>query len=82
MTAKELIILLIELPPEIKIVVRGYEDGYNDIQQLKPVKLKHNINAEWYYGEYFKDDSASSVDAIELYGENSNEAKIKKTKKS
>ncbi len=70
MTATELINLLQELPPEIKIVVRGYEEGYNDIQQLKPVKLKRELDAEWYYGEYFKDDSESSIDAIELYGEN------------
>jgi len=70
MTAKELIKLLQQLPPEIKIVVRGYEEGYNDIQQLKPVKLKQDVNAKWYYGEYLKDDSELSIDAVELYGEN------------
>ncbi len=39
MTAKELINLLQELPSEIKVVVRGYEDGYNDIQQLNTLRL-------------------------------------------
>ncbi len=73
MTAKELINLLQEQPPEIKVVVRGYEDGYNDIQQLKTLKLRKDINAKWYYGEYFQDDSEHSIDAIELYGENKNQ---------
>ncbi len=70
MTAKELIILLQELPPEIKVVIRGYEEGYNDIQQLKPLKLRKMIDAKWYYGEYTKTDTAYSIDAVDLYGEN------------
>lgn len=76
MTAKELINLLQEQPPEIKVVVRGYEDGYNDIQQLKPMKLRREINTKWYYGEYFNEDSENSIDAIELYGENKNQEEI------
>ena len=79
MTAKELIIQLQKLSPEIKIVVRGYEEGYNDIQQLKPVKLKEELNAKWYYGEYSKDDSPHSIEAIELYGENNKQEEIKIT---
>lgn len=73
MTAEELINQLKELPPEIKIVVRGYEEGFNDILQLKPVELIHSKNSKWYYGEYFKTDSNKSISAIELYGENKNE---------
>ena len=38
MTAQELIQHLQTLPPDTKIVVRGYEDGYNDILKLKEVK--------------------------------------------
>lgn len=76
MTAKELIHLLQELPPETKIVVRGYEDGYNDIHQLKPVKLRKDMNAKWYYGEYFENNKEHSIAAIELYGENKNENQI------
>ncbi|MEX8546116.1 MAG: hypothetical protein V5804_00825 [Mucilaginibacter sp.] len=73
MTAEELITLLQALPPEIKIVVRGYEDGYNDIQQLKALKLKKEPNTEWYYGEYFEDTSEHAIDAIELFGEHHNQ---------
>ena len=73
MTAEVLINLLRELPPEIKIVVRGYEEGYNDISQLKPIKLRHDADSKWYYGEYFKGNSDSATDAVELFGENKNE---------
>jgi hypothetical protein len=73
MTVKELTNLLKQLPPDIKIVVRGYEEGYNDILQLKPLKLIQDINAKWYYGEYSKSDSEDVIDAVELYGENKNE---------
>jgi hypothetical protein len=70
MTALELINQLQILPPDTKIVVRGYEDGYNDISQLKPVKIKLNENAEWYYGVYIVSADNDAFDAIDLYGEN------------
>ena len=52
MTAQELIQLLQALPPHTKIVVRGYEDGYNDILRLNEVKIKPTADAQWYDGEY------------------------------
>ena len=73
MTAEMLINLLRELPPEMKIVVRGYEEGYNDISQLKKIKLRHDAESKWYYGEYFKANSDGTTDAVELFGENKNE---------
>lgn len=75
MTAKELIVKLQALPPDTKIVVRGYEDGYNDIKELNALKLKREINSKWYYGEYSKDNSQESFDAIELFGEKKDELK-------
>ena len=73
MTAEEPINLLKELPPEIKIVVRGCEEEYNDISELKPVKLMYGVDSEWYYGEYSKSNSNDKIDAIELFGENKQE---------
>jgi hypothetical protein len=40
MRAKELIQLLQTLPPDNKIVVRGYEGYYKDILQFNEVKIK------------------------------------------
>ena len=72
MTAQELIHHLQTLPPTTKIVVRGYEDGYNEILQLKPVKIKLNPNAYTWDGEYEDSTDADAITAIDLYGENQN----------
>ena len=72
MTAQELIQQLQTLTPHTKIVVRGYEDGYNDILQLKEVKIKLNPNAYTWDGEYEDSTSAHAITAINLYGENQN----------
>ena len=72
MTAKELITQLQTLAPETKIVVRGYEDGYNDILQLNAVKIKPKTVAYWFDGEYEQSTDAVAIDAIDLYGHNQN----------
>ncbi len=72
MTALELINHLQNLPPETKVVVRGYEDGYNDILQLKRVKIKHKNDSHWYDGEFEYSNDADAIDAIDLFGENQN----------
>ena len=70
MTAQELIQLLQALPPHTKIVVRGYEDGYNDILRLNEVKIKPKADALWYDGEYIDTNDAEATLAIDLFGVN------------
>lgn len=72
MTAQELIQHLQTLPPNTKVVVRGYEDGYNDILKLKEVKIKPKTDAYWYDGEYEDSTETDAITAINLYGENQN----------
>ncbi len=72
MTALQLIQQLQTLPPNTKIVVRGYEDGYNDILQLKEVKIKPKENSYWFDGEYEDSTDADAITTINLYGENQN----------
>lgn len=72
MTASELINELQKLSPDTKIVVRGYEDGYNDILQLKPVKIKRKADSKWYDGEYENSIDKDAINAIDLFGENKN----------
>jgi hypothetical protein len=50
MTAQELINLLKNFPPEHKVVIRGYEDGFNDILELRRIRVIHNSDLPWYYG--------------------------------
>lgn len=72
MTASELINELQKLSPDTKIVVRGYEDGYNDILQLKPVKIKRKADSHWYDGEYENSIDEDAIATIDLFGENKN----------
>ena len=72
MTAKELIMELQKLSSDTKIVVRGYEDGYNDILELKPVKIKGTPDSNWYEGEFDVSTDWDAVEAIDLFGENKN----------
>jgi len=72
MTADELIRQLQTYPPDTKIVIRGYEDGYNDILKLRSVKIKPNENSHWYDGEYDESNDSDAIDAIDLFGENKN----------
>ena len=72
MTASELIKHLQTLSPDTKIVVRGYEDGYNDILKLKHVKIITKANSSWYDGEFEDSNDADAINAIDLNGENKN----------
>ncbi len=72
MTASELINELQKLSPDTKIVIRGYEDGYNDILQLKPEKIKRKTDSKWYEGEYEDSTEEDAIDAVDLFGENKN----------
>ena len=72
MTAQELIQHLQTLPPTTKIVVRGYEDGYNDILMLKEVKIKLKADAHWYNGEFEDSTETDAITAIDLFGDNLN----------
>jgi hypothetical protein len=66
MTVQELIQQLIALPPDTKLVVRGYEDGYNDILQLKKVSIKQNSNSYTWEGEYEDSNDTDALDAYDL----------------
>jgi len=70
MTVAELLIRLAQAPPDAKVVVRGYENGYNDIFELRSLSVRQNPEAKWYDGEYEKSDSTDAIEAIEIYGEN------------
>jgi len=51
MNASELIRKLNDLPPETQVVVRGYENGFNDIIMLKDRDITINKERNWWDGE-------------------------------
>ena len=70
MTVAELLIRLAQAPPQAKVVVRAYENGYNDIFDLRSLSFRQNPEAKWYDGEYEKSKATGGIEAIEMYGEN------------
>ncbi len=52
MKVKDLLALLSEMPTDADVVAKGYEGGVDDVLNVKLVKIKKDINAEWYYGRH------------------------------
>ena len=77
MTVSELVDKLRKMPQNAIAVVRGYEGGYDDVNDVKAIKIELNPNAwdkdqrykepRWYEGVYeiVKDDKPSEVIPID-----------------
>jgi hypothetical protein len=61
----ELIEQLQKLPPETRVVVDGYEDGYDDIKNIETLSLHINANTvDEYYGDHADADRDYPADAV------------------
>ena len=78
MNIKELIEMLYQFDPETRVIVKGYEDGFNDISEVKEMSIMLNVHREWYYGVHDKPcpeykemlPNSTEVKAIYLGGKN------------
>lgn len=68
MKVKDLITLLSQLPAEADVVIEGYEDGVDDVVRVELVKIKKDVNSNWYYGRHAIDDEGD-VQAVYIQGE-------------
>jgi hypothetical protein len=77
MNVGELITLLQTHPRDARIVVSGYEDGYDDVTVIREIFIKPCADPKWYYGRYEKahpETIEQSERAILLFGEDRSEA--------
>lgn len=81
MNIRELIETLSQFDPDTRVVVAGYENGFNDITQIQPCEIRLNVHQGWFYGSHAKADNAQVqellpdapvVAAVVLQGENQN----------
>jgi hypothetical protein len=82
MTIQELLQHLAQFPPDTRVVVGGYEGGYNDITIYKTIQIQLDARTEWYMGQH-DDAEAGEVSelALLLDGENQlSEEFLSKTK--
>jgi hypothetical protein len=49
---KELREKLAAYPDDMRVVLNGYEKGVEDVETVEEVRLKLNVNDEWYYGKH------------------------------
>jgi len=66
MTVNELIAELRKQPPESRVVVSGYEEGFDDISRLSSISIVPKPNAKEYEGRW--QDEESGEPAILLFG--------------
>ncbi len=73
MNVDQLIKRLQMYPPDLRVVVRGYEGGYNDVDTFEKIKIVLDYHSAWYYGKhedasniYNEETKASAVDALQL----------------
>lgn len=52
MIVKELIEYLQTVDPELKVFIRGYEAGYNDVNNFQHEDLVLDVCNIWYYGKH------------------------------
>ena len=61
MTVSELIEALKQFPGDQRVVVRGYEDGVDDVTRVLLVRVSLNANSEWYYGKHAYTDEGDTL---------------------
>jgi hypothetical protein len=52
MKVKDLLNLLSKMPADADVVAKGYEGGVDDVVNVMLVKLRRDVNDEWYYGRH------------------------------
>jgi hypothetical protein len=76
MTVSELIQELQTYPPDARVVVLGYESGYDDITKVKEIAILPEENPSWYKGRYddAPPEAAEQAERVVLvYGRNEEE---------
>ncbi len=67
MTIKELINQLSDLPGDSRVLVQGYEGGYDDISDIRSLLVQKQVEPAWYYGEYSSSEGQGEQ-AVLLFG--------------
>lgn len=52
MTVAELILALQAQDPKLRVIIRGYEGGYNDVGVLTDLEIALDVHEAWYYGKH------------------------------
>ena len=74
MTTGELIRLLAEYPPDLRVVVDGYEDGYDDLEEylISAQQIRLDAGEAWWEGRHqdiedIRREGSTVVNALVLH---------------
>jgi hypothetical protein len=67
MIIEELIRQLQRYPKNSRVIVQGYEDGYDEITTLREISIRPNPSHEWYNGKYQSSDNTASETAVLIF---------------
>jgi len=76
MTVSELIASLQNYPPDTRVIVLGYEEGYDDITMVKQIAIMPEEKPTWYIGRYDEappEKADQAEQAVLVYGRNAEE---------
>ena len=65
MTVRELIEVLGTYPPELRVVVNGYEQGFDDVvpERISVTRIELDTGREWWEGRHGEPREEASADA-------------------
>jgi hypothetical protein len=72
MTVRELQEKLNNFPDETLVMVKGYEEGYNDISEIRELKISLNVYEHWFEGAHEESEDADAINAVVFLGTNKN----------
>lgn len=64
-TVSELIEILLQYPPDMPVVVSGYENGYENFYHHHVKKVYHFPENPYYDGQFHLDDNGTEVLLLE-----------------
>ncbi len=67
MIIEELIQQLQRYPKNSRVIVQGYEDGYDEVSTVTEISIQPNTSHEWYNGKYINSDNATSETAVLIF---------------
>ncbi|HEX7627980.1 MAG TPA: hypothetical protein VF354_03565 [Candidatus Methanoperedens sp.] len=67
MIIEELIQQLQRYPKNSRVLVQGYEDGYDEVTTMKEIYIQQNTSQEWYNGKYINSNNSASETAVLIF---------------
>lgn len=55
------------MPKDANVIVKGYEEGVDDVIDVRLIQICRDVHKEWYYGKHEIDDTGN-IQAVYIAG--------------